>query len=332
MQVHNAAVFRATQGNRHRDGDAVIDLARRIGRRHLDNVQIVPIPLEDPKWDAKLDFPEAVCLMGRLGIWGRKAVQEFSTTNTRYYFPDVDRPKLEPDQLDTESWHQILERRLGDDPRIRVPGSSNDNIRTDYAVIQRYFQELTGANRRGRHVYLFAGCTTLGTFGTVSILDSFQDIGLPKGAPPHSISESSTLEVLIKVEQSNTWTPKSSISRLLIDDRWEWHKSDSTWTRRTPDKIVIAYDESGPKEIHVDAMTGPKVFQGGGEVVQLIDAIREATNGQPLSNVKHDVLIRDGTYKKYSSRIHDKLGRFLSTNDDRTVFTLEVPIEICQTP
>ncbi|HUG93203.1 MAG TPA: hypothetical protein VML55_20345 [Planctomycetaceae bacterium] len=340
---HSSVACRGFDAIRHRDEDAMIALARLLSDREFPNTEFIRIPLDDPQWTERLDHhPHAVCLVGRPGIFGERAVEEFYTAATRFYFPQQVRPPdLGPGEIDPQRFHRIQERRGGTDTDRAFCTTQNADRRTDFAVLQRYYQRT-----KRRHVLLLAGCSTLGTLGAVHFLRELGRIPIP--LPAGGIGERATIEALVQVsaplcDHASQWKPDKDIHlvRLIVDDRLEWFPAPDgggEWLSRTPDRIFIERDADGRgTNVYIDEPHGRPTFHDRSEAVRAVDLIASATEGRPGNTVEVSQLDAGNSLGKLlkspvnRQRIHKKLSGAISANRDFSLLTLNVPIEIVDT-
>ena len=324
------AVFRAIEVDRRRDEDAVIELARSLPHRDFRNTVFLSVPLEDPRWQERLDFPKSCCFVGRLEIFGDEAIREFGSDALRFYFPRKDRPpRLKPGALDPKRYHRIHQRRNDRDVGRPLLSAEEGGRRTDYALVQRYYQP-----QKQRTVVLFAGSSTLGTLGAVIWAVSLQDQQIP--LPKNGLREHDRLEALIEVsapvvEHPWQWQPETPrLLRLIAGNRLEWYESRREWGRPPTDLILIKRDSRiRAAGVFANEVSGTPTFREGSEMFQFIDLLYKATEGRPGRTVKS----RDNLWEKVTTnptlrkRLRESLPEAISVDPPQV--TLHVPVEEC---
>lgn len=276
---------------RRRDEIAVTELARHLSKRDFPNVDFRVIPLGYADWGDALKSDrgiEAVCVIGRLGMYGPQAIRDWGTDKTRLRFPLEERPAgLRTGKLHPE-FHRITESHgpvRGDTPYV---AQENQKERTDYGLVQRY---TAWFDARPITVVLCAGCTGLGTFGAVQwmIELSRMPIEFPKGVP-----QDACMEALIEVKADRAsfprhWHPKPKrLLRLLLGDQ-QWLQEETDWLHRAPSEIRVVYDQDGrPSEVFLDGeATGPR---RDADIFRLLVRLAELTDSDSEQPVKVSTL------------------------------------------
>jgi hypothetical protein len=190
---------------------------------------------------------QAICLVGRPGLFGGDALKRFRDGELRFGFAKDHRPKKLPTGALDQEYHCILERA--------APGRLNryatvdeDGYRTDYVAVQRY----PVVFRNGQIlVVIIAGGSTLGTLAGArwAAYDLFQvadpvrglPIGLPRGARLDSRMEA-LLRVRAKIT-TQTWDGLEIDLHSLYFDKQHW--SNLKWNNLGPRHITLV--RRGPK-------------------------------------------------------------------------------------
>lgn len=330
-------VIRAIEVDRRRDEDAVIELARGLSRDEFPETVFVRVPLPDPAWNERLEFPTNCCFVGRLEIFGTAAIREFGSDATRFYFPDKTRPAdLCPGALDPEHYHRIHQRRGDREVGASFRSSEDGEQRTDYAVVQRYFQP-----EKQRIVFLLAGNSTLGTLAAVDWAVSLQDQQVP--LPVEHLDPHETLEALIEVSAPVVnhpwqWQPKRPhLLRLLVGNNHEWYEKRGEWGPPLSDMILIQRNSRGSAvEVFANDATGAPIFRKSSEIVRFIDLLYRETSGQSGCTVAGGASVSDPVWRKVTGnatlrkRVHDNLPGAIDISLDPPRVTLNVPIEVVQ--
>jgi hypothetical protein len=328
-----AAVFRAIEAERHRDEDAAIELARVLTRRDFPKTEFIRLPLADPRWQERLDLPRTCCFVGRLEIFGDQAIDAFRSSGTRFFFPDRDRPPdLAPGALDPRRFHRIHQRRNGRVLDPPFPSREERGRRTDYALVQRYFQ----ADRK-RHVFVFAGNSTLGTLGAVFWAAGLQDQHIP--LPDKDFDANESFEVLLEVaapvvEHPWQWQPDQIRPvRMLAGKAHEWFESLQAWGRPSTDLILIKHNNQGEAvEIYADEPAGPAVFRNRGTQVRFIESLFHKSGGKAGQSVPANRFANEQAWKDLCAkpvlrkRLREHLPGAITISSDPPLVTLNVPI------
>lgn len=327
------AVFRAIDADRRRDEDAVLELGRVLSSHEFPETVFVRIPLSDPRWRERVELTKTCCFVGRLEVFGIEAVREFGSDSTRFYFPDRARPKdLEPGTLDPLRYHRIHQRRGSRDVGPAFRSTEDGEQRTDYALVQRYFQP-----EEQRLVFLLAGNSTLGTLGAVNWAVSLQDQQIP--LPDEHLDSHETLEALVEVsapivEHPGQWQPKKlRLLRLLVGNDHEWYEERRAWGPPLTDVILIRRDSRGMAvEVFANDASASPVFRQSSEIVRFIDRLYRETNGEAGRSVPG--ALPDPVWQKVFGtstlrrRVHDNLPGAIEISLDPPRVNLNVPIQM----
>lgn len=272
---------------RRRDEIAVTDLARHLPKRDFPNVDFRVIPLGHADWGDVLKTDrdiEAICIIGRLGMYGSEALRDWGTDQTRLRFPvDKRPPGLRMGKLYPE-FHQIVESHGPSRNDESYVAHEDRKERTDYGLVQHYS---VWFDARPTTVVLCAGCSGLGTYGAVQWMIELakSPIELPKDVP-----DDVCMEALIEVKADRAsfprnWQPKPKrLLRLYLGDQ-QWLQNDREWLRRAPCEIRVLYDRSGqPDEVLLDGeAAGPR---RDAEIFRLLVRLAELTVNSPKQPIK----------------------------------------------
>ncbi|MBN1852637.1 MAG: hypothetical protein JW829_07925 [Pirellulales bacterium] len=255
-----SAVLAVTATNYcRRDENAQIWLARRLSFSEFNKTDFPHISLENPEVEGVFfsDKYHAFCIVGRLGLFGSKALQRFSNNDLRFGFVKHRRPiGLPPGELDAE-YHCVFERTKNS-RRIFYRTTEENGERTDYVVIQRYQVKLDGT--RTVVVIIIAGASSLGTLAGArwAAYNLFQPtdtidkgpIPVPRGISPHS-----TMEVLLRARAKVTtgaWDhPEIDLLQLYVDGA-SWSLKDQAWHKAAIKQITIIRDKGQATKILFD--------------------------------------------------------------------------------
>jgi hypothetical protein len=229
-----------------RDEDALFALRGLLSRREYPRTNFLRYQGRSIQFEEMLhekDF-DAICFVGRLGLFGRKAVKQWRLKNPRFHFRLQRRPPhLKPGELDRD-FHCIFER---DARGIETDYCTRDNkgIRSDYGVVQRY---VVSAETKHVTVLICAGASSLGTLAAVQwaaerLCEPINGKGDLLPACP-GIHHNSRLEALIYTYAKAThpddrWRPAAvHLKQLHVDDR-AWNKENQTWQTKCPKTIAL---------------------------------------------------------------------------------------------
>ncbi|MBI3469180.1 MAG: hypothetical protein HY000_39760 [Planctomycetes bacterium] len=238
---------------RRRDEDALIVLARRLSEAQYPEVDFHKVPLDDPQMAQILAERayENICIVGRLGLFGKEALTRWRNREARFDFPVQERPPMrKPGELDPD-YHCVAEQTGRTQRRKPYKTKDDSGKRTDYGLVQRY-TIFDGE----RHVVVVccAGSTALGTLGAVRwAARSLMRPIHPNGdliTAPSGVSPDSHLEALLEVTAEITahrWVPRIELLKLFVD-RAQWSKSDRRWHTEPPGTITLLFNKIGPRE------------------------------------------------------------------------------------
>jgi len=245
---------------RRRDEAAGIYLGRQLCHHQFSKTKFSQIPVYAESWQEKFIDSQykAVCLLGRLGLYGECAVKNLAYPQGRFYFLTHKRPAGTTTELD-EQFHCLVERT---DPHKKeyYRTLEKDGVRTDYALVQRYTVRV---NSRSIVVVLCAGASSLGTLAAArwATFDLGQSVDhRPRKLipAPDKISSDSCLEALLEVRADVTtdaWNIKEiKPLKLFVDDK-PWSFQQQAWQERNIRMITIIMGDKGAKEIQFDGKT-----------------------------------------------------------------------------
>lgn len=269
--LKESLVLRVVDPNsRRRDEDAVIVLARHLSLRDFPRTQFEGVLHEKADWGLVPKSCGALCVVGRLGLYGPHALEHWVRPQSRFSFIAEHRPKdLKRGQLDSQHYHCIRERqrRAGPAKYREHPTTDEDGRRIDYGIVQRYVVPYQSS----RLVLLFiAGGSSLGTLGAVQWMagDTRPDGQRPEKdriplAP--KAGDDSRLEVLLRVTAQNAAFPSSwrgtrpELVGLHVDD-WVWSPEENSWHQMGPEEIALILDRKQPAEVAAVEFDGDKLI------------------------------------------------------------------------
>lgn len=241
-----------------RDAPALIDLARRLDFRDYGEAEVRLIRPDEPEWRQQIveNGYQSICFIGRLGLYGKDALNRWSNSHARFGFELHQRPRgLPPGRLHPD-YHCIYER-IGDVRMEHYRSVDREGIRTDFGLVQRY-PVYDGTTTMV--VVNCAGESALGTSAAVKWAavelskPTHPYNGEPIKAPP-GISPDSYMEALIEVEAQNTShvpRPTHITLRKLYVDRACWNKTERRWEVDPPKKITIVRNHGRTVDILFD--------------------------------------------------------------------------------
>lgn len=199
-----------------------------------------------------------ICLLGRLGLYQRDAVERLEPKGMRFGFPTQYRPAgLHSGELNRE-FHRIRAnaRAAGGRPTY-YDTEEKDGVRTDYGLVQR-FRLFVG--NHWMTVILCAGASYLGTWGAAQWLA--RDLGLPidgpSGSPidaPKGISAKSRMEALVRIKadtRQRTWDLANVELVHLSVDSLVWSPDDLKWHCDMPVQFCLVLKGRRPDELRIN--------------------------------------------------------------------------------
>ncbi len=243
---------------RKRDEDAVIVLARHLALREFPRTRFERVHPGAADWDLVRATCGAVCVVGRLGLYGEHALTHWKKTDLRFNFvSDFRPPDLKPGQLDGERYHCIRER-IGSEPANarRYPTEDREGERIDHGLVQRYVVTYRAYSLVVLHC---AGGSSLGTLGAVQwaagdIRPEGQDAEKDRIPPAPGLGPSSRLEALVRVTAQQTPYPASwrgaraELVSLYADDH-VWSAREGRWVEKGPEEITLILAEDDRSQV-----------------------------------------------------------------------------------
>jgi hypothetical protein len=240
---HPSMVVWASNPPYQRDQATLFDLGRHLSSAGFPNVMRYPVYLKKPNWRGlRGTQPDAICVVGRLGLFGDEALEWWSPRDMAYRFKLQKRPaEVEPGTLHPD-YHCVVEWRA-DRPRKEYTTAQTLRERVDYALVQRF---VTNDGTHQTVIVNCAGATSLGTLGAV--IWATRDVSRPMwpgGAPiplPPGVHLGSRMEALLKVTADITddeWSPnRVELKRLYLDNS-VWSKDRKRWELKNPRCIEL---------------------------------------------------------------------------------------------
>lgn len=313
-----SALFGITEENyARRDEDALVHVARRFPPWLFQSTDVHSVPLDDDAWlQMLLDRGyETILVMGRLCLFGGKAVTTLQGERLHLDFPVSNRPaRLKRGQLH-EKYHCIRES-TGNGKANYHRASDVGHERTDYGIVQTY-PVFNGRN--WITVVMCAGCSSLGTLAAARWLA--YDLGRPQDTAgdmpipvPRGIKPQSRMEALVRVTAIATtraWQPSQiELCRLYVDDAL-WSPDDSQWHNTRSREVKVVRREGKPVALFLDGEQAP--FKQGSQRFRLAMAVMqgvfESKDGKiELDSLTRDAAIWDGKTlpnRKVKQRLHN---------------------------
>ncbi len=290
-----SAVLGTTEDQSPRDGTALIELARHLPRVEFPNTEIVQVPLNQPEWQAAFFQQkfEAICLVGRMGLFGTDAMRLWICKHTRFSFLTNSRPANLPPQALDEEYHCIVEQSKGQPTEYYRTSDDKDGMRTDYALVQRYVVEYGG--KQLVVVYL-AGNTALGTLGAalwaaLQMHTSFGSNDTPIPCPPN-VSQNTTVEALLEVRENISkpvWNPLVRLLKLTTADAI-WSGTTGKWHM----DITLRCENGDPRNsIGILFGSEEEPMNKGKQMFRLLASVCLLARQNPDGHIDLDELARD---------------------------------------
>jgi hypothetical protein len=300
---------------RRRDEGAILMLGRHLSHDNFPNTQFHPIPIDDPPWDSVLatQHPTALCIVGRLGLFGDAALRQWGRDDLRFSFLVKRRPKKNPPRPGKihKRFHCICEHIEGQEKPLAYHTTQVKRRRTDYALVQRYTVH-TGSDRM--QVITTAGSTGVGT------LAAAQWAALLLTRPRHlkdriqvtrDITDESKLEALLRVTTDpnvQRWALTDiELVKLYVDD-WEWSTATG-WSKLPLKSITIECENGDPKRpVAVVCRSKHHTLNEQGTLVDLVSAIYKQTGGQAGAVIDESALVKMKTWGNNKSLVRRRLS------------------------
>ncbi len=319
-----------------RDENAETVIGRRVGFEEFPFTEFHRYQAWRNGWErvrANLEFePNAVCIVGRVGLFGRKAIAELKDPNSRFSLPTQDGPSgLEIDEL----FHCVHEKIGYQDEDVHRT-ERNGSIIKDYAIVQRYPMLLGSGPITVVHI---AGAKSLGSLGAAqwAAFNLFQQTGTYDGIPlPEKTLANSRMEALVSVEAEISeapWKPRIQLERLVIDNRHVWNIEKGIWEKGPLHRIsVLIHDDNSydilfdGQLIQMEECQGKRLLRAA--VEQKAETGREILDLELLAADQTIWSKRDGE-PNVRGRLQDLKGRWVNTairvdRDVRLVKDVEV--------
>jgi hypothetical protein len=236
--------------HRQRDELAKLVLARHLAFTDFPQATFHLVHLGDPKLGELLYDQRygAVCLIGRLSLYGDEALQRWTNPEARFAFPAYQRPEEQPGGTLDRNYHYILDRNNGGNGGGRAGRyitREDKGKRTDYGLVQRY---LVHDGVRDLVVVTCAGASSLGTlaavqWAAVDLLRPLHQGGDLLPAPGWADFDTH-LEALLEVTADVTdynweWKPSQMKVLRLSLDRAFWSQEKHGWAVEAPGRITV---------------------------------------------------------------------------------------------
>jgi hypothetical protein len=233
----DSAILGTAEHWRLRDGQAMLALISRFPDEEFPFTLRRFVTPGEMDWqrDVYQRHLQAIWLVGRIGLFGREAIEHWILKNARFCFPMHERPDhCPPHGLDPE--YNRIREWLGDDQSVDYRASEQNGQRTDFALVQRYPVAYPEGTQPVIVVHC-AGSSWLGTLGAAhwAACDLRRPThlgGTPILCPPN-IHDGSCLEALLEVTGDVTdphlWKPSHVAPRKLFVDGASWSLKERCW-------------------------------------------------------------------------------------------------------
>jgi hypothetical protein len=307
-------VLRASCPPYQRDESTLFILGRHLSGAAYPDVSCRPVLLERPDWGHILEpAPDALCVIGRIGLYGAEARHWWSPPHPTFVFAREDRPPdLAPGRI-SPAYHCIQERLPDGSVESYVTREDEPPTRrTDYAIVQRYLvddglHQLTLVN--------CAGASALGTMGAVIWATQHLSRPTQAGGPiplPARAKTPRHLEALLEVAADITgqeWAqPHIEPVKLYLDD-YGWSKARHDWLLRAPSYIRIEEQPDGVVSLLLDGKD-PNMDHDGEAFRLLVSLCRHHSTGGE-AGVDRQRLLDDewiwGGEPASEERLHNRL-------------------------
>jgi len=293
MQQPSVVLALSAADHRRRDEHAVIYVARRLAYDGFPQTAFRQFCPDSFDLGALLveDY-QALCILGRLSIYGRETAARLAGEHMRFGFDDAPRPPgLAQGKLDPDGYHRIWEQ--GPDRLIYHSAKDFGEERIDYGLVQRY-PVFLGM----RHVVVIncAGASSLGTLAAAqwAAESLFRSDGAlehgPIETPPHT-GPDSRMEALLEVRARLTETPWEqpdiTLKKLYVD-RCEWSSTAHQWRTKPPSVLSIERKHGRPERILFDHEPSPLTV--GSQIFRLTVAIAELAQRNPDQRIEPKTL------------------------------------------
>jgi hypothetical protein len=326
------SVVFGTAGEYLRDGKALMELAARIPQTAGTKPEFVLVPLNSNEWEMAFNRQQcqAVCFVGRLGLYGAEAIRQLTNRNAVYDFPSHKKPPTCPPHGLDRKFHCIDGKR-DDGRKDHYRTKDKNEVRTDYAIVQRFVVAHLG----GQMIVVYiAGSTSLGTLGGVLWATSQRkELGAPDGMPlscPENIRRDSAFEALLQVSARKddfVWKPTDVKLLKLTAAGATWSAATGKWHPG----ITIECESGNPREsIAVFFGEEKEPMDANGQAFRLLVGIGMLSREDPERRVDLDKLAKDPwiwsgkelTKEKLRNKLaslknrHPKLQNVLSNGPD----------------
>jgi hypothetical protein len=259
---HRTSALLRSSGPRYdrRDAEAVENLARRFSFDGFPLTQFHSLPVGEEGWRefTTQEAPDAICVVGRIGLLGPQAVAVLENRQARFRFLQQE-PPSSYERDDELKEYYVIEEYDGDRVLNEYRKDDVQGFRMDYGIVQRY-KKFVGT--RTMTVLLCAGCSSLGTMGAARWLA--RDLGLPQDPVtkepilrPTTIGPQSQMEALIRtvsVANSSIWRPSRIELVGLYVDGCQWSPSDLDWHDRARHVVEIRLRHGQPISLRIDGV------------------------------------------------------------------------------
>ncbi len=279
-----------------RDEPALTWLGRRLSLDGFPLTEFPQIALNNPDLIKRVNDRryEAICIVGRLGLYGHDAVEQLNGERLRFGFLSHHRPKDLPEgHLDPE-YHCITERH-GTGEIKRHLTSQTTSEQTDFGLVQRYTVKL------GVRYIVVVVCAGASSLGTLAAAKWAADVLFQPTHPgdkqaielPSQVADDSVLEVLLCVRAPKTTSAwenlQITVEKILLDGSI-WTLDDPKWVSIPLQVVTVVYDVNGTAvQILFDGTPSP--MKPDSDIFQMMVSLAECSRARPGTKVSIKELV-----------------------------------------
>jgi hypothetical protein len=265
LPFQRSSLIFSTAGTQHqlRDETCEFTLGRRLCYDRCHDLELVRFPLDNVDWQHRISDGKikAVCILGRLGLYGPDAVHDLSMPHSHFQFPINERLQENecPDQVEN---YRCIREFVAGGVVDHVTNLSN-GIGKDYSIVQRHTIIL------GQHkiaLVVCAGTSSLGTlaatqWATKQLAQSTHFSGDLQITTPKSTTVDSRMEALLEVtakKMPHGWVSTQVVPKKLFMDNHAWQPELQTWEEVSNRCLEIVHTKGEPSSVLLDGQLVPQ--------------------------------------------------------------------------